>query len=61
VTVVARRAVVADALSTALAVAPEPSGAAILRAGGADWAAVEWPDRSRCFLSGRVRGNPCTV
>lgn len=55
VTVVARRALVADALSTALAVAREPAHAAILQAGGADWASVERPDRSTYLLSARNR------
>lgn len=50
VTVVARRATAADALSTALAVAPPETAARLLAAGGADYAVVTELDGERRIL-----------
>jgi len=56
VTVVAGRATTADALSTALAVAPAEAAAGLLRDGGADYAVAETLDRERRIVPGRRAG-----
>jgi len=60
VTVVAKRAAAADALSTALAVAPVEAAAGILKKGDADYACVERHDRIWQMIPGRA-GAPVTA
>jgi len=57
VTVVAKRATTADALSTALAVVPAEAAGGMIEAGGADYALAETLDRRWQIVAGRRAGS----